>query len=79
MNFNKIPPLLNKLAAITTALIALLVAGQVGAQTIPAPGLKGPQACVGTAEINRFDLAEVTGITASSARFTPKSFNNLYT
>ena len=47
------------------------------AQTITAPGLVGPQACMGTSEVDTFDLAEVTNITGNSARFNPKNVNNL--
>ena len=65
----------------TAALVALGLAGMsapVMAQTVTAPGLKGPQACLGTSEVNRFDLAEATNITSSAARFSPKSVSNLY-
>jgi len=48
------------------------------AQTITAPGLVGPKACLGTSEVDTFDLAEVTDITTSSARLTIKNVNNLY-
>ena len=65
-------------ATLATAMVAMLVAAPVWAQTtITAPGLKGPQACVGTSDIKRFDLAEVT-ISGSNATFSPKNVTNLY-
>ena len=65
-------------ATLAAALVAMVMAAPVWAQTtITAPGLKGTQACVGTSEIKRFDLAEVT-ISGSNATFSPKNVTNLY-
>ncbi|MCY4276292.1 MAG: hypothetical protein OXE81_00405 [Gammaproteobacteria bacterium] len=63
---------------LAAALAATLAAAPVAAQTITAPGLVGPTACLGTSEVDTFDLADVTNITASSARLTLKNVNNLY-
>ena len=46
--------------------------------TITAPGLKGPLACLGTSEVETFDLAEVADVTSTSARLVTKNVNNLY-
>ena len=73
----RFPALLPSAKLAAAALVVMLVADPVWAQTITAPGLKGTQACVGTSEIKRFDLAEVT-ISGSNATFSPKNVTNLY-
>ena len=65
------------LTTLAAALAAMVAAAPVAAQ-VSAPGLVGEPACRGTSEINTFNLAEVTNITANSARFAPKNVNNLY-
>ena len=88
MIFSKLPPPRDSseggsmkrtsIALAAAALVAMVVAAPVAAQTITAPGLVGPNACLGVSEVEEFDLAGVADVTANSAKLVIKNVNNLY-
>jgi len=63
---SKYPPPLAKLAAVTAALVALLMTGQGWAQTtVTSSGREGQTACVGYAEVNAENFS-ITALSTSS-------------
>ena len=65
-----------KLAA--AALVAMVVAGPAGAQSITAPGLVGPSACAGPGETTDPLSGSIRSVRADSADIEIVAYSNLY-
>jgi len=60
------------------ALVALLTAAPVAAQTITAPGLIGPSACAGPVERAAINFGTISAVTKTNATFSAPRIVNMY-